>query len=332
MIHKRWRPLYGFTIVELLVVVAIIGTLIALLIPAVQSAREASRRSACSSNIRQIVLATLNHESTYNALPAGGTITGYGAGSYGHSFWPYVLPYMEQTNVYSQLELQGTSSNAGNTGWLGIGGNQTNARQLDQVEFSFMLCPSSSVDRTVTLQDPTADVQSATIMLSHYVGIAGSSRHETARPIHTFDGFEGSIGSGGALMVGNRIPLQRVSDGTAKTLLLGEQSDWCRQEDGTPVRCESSCLHGFLMGPRTVNFSRQFNLTSLAHPVNHKQWTATGVAGNCGPNRAIQSPHPGGALVGLVDGSVHFMSEQTDTEVLFTLADRDDGKPLGSWK
>jgi hypothetical protein len=308
------------------------GVLIAMLLPAVQSAREAARRSACSNNLRQVVLALLNHESTHSSLPPGGTITGRGAGAYGHSFWPYVLPYMEEMDVFSRLELKGTAANAGNTGWLGVGGNQTNARALDKVEFPFMACPSSDVDRTVTLEDPTADIRTTTVALPQYVGVAGSARHETARPVETIDGFPGKVGLGGALVVGKRISLSRVSDGASKTLLIGEQSDWCQRDDGTPTLCDSSCLHGFLMGPRIVNFSRQFNLTSLAHPVGDKRWAAEGVAGNCGPNRAIQSPHPGGAFVGLVDGSVHFLAEATDPEVLFALADRDDGEPVGVWK
>jgi len=330
---RQYRQCFsGFTIVELLVVLAITGVLIALLLPAVQSAREAARRSTCSNNLRQVVLATLNHESTHHSLPSGGTITGRGAGAYGHSFWPYVLPYMDETVVFSRLELKGMAANTGNTGWLGVGGNQTNARAIDKVEFPFMTCPSSNVDLTVTLDDPTADIATTIVALPQYVGIAGSVRHETARPVETIDGFQGKIGQGGALVVGKRISLRMMSDGTAKTLLIGEQSDWCQCDDGTLTLCESSCLHGFLMGPRIVSFSRQFNLTSLAHPVGDKRWTAEGVAGNCGPNRAIQSPHPGGAFVGLVDGSVHFLAEATDLEVLFALADRDDGQPASVWK
>ena len=334
MIMSRQLPLCrpGFTIVELLVVIAIIGVLAALLLPAVQSAREVSRRSTCSNNMRQVVLATLNHESSHSALPPGGTITGRGAGAYGHSFWPYVFPYVEQTHLFTQLELKGNSTNGGNTGWLGIGGNETNARALDMVDLTFMVCPSSDIEHTVTLVNPQSDVPTSTVMLPQYVGIAGSVRHESVRPIKTIEGLPGKVGLGGALRVGERISLRSVLDGTTKTLLFGEQSDWCRQADGTLIHCESSCFHGFLMGPRIVNFSRQFNLTTLAHPIGEKSWMAEGVAGNCGPNRAIQSPHPEGAHVALVDGSVHFLASTTDTSVFFALADRDDGEPMGVWR
>ncbi len=322
----------GFTLVELLVVITIIGILVAMLLPAVQFARESARRSSCSNNLRQVVLATLNHESSFQSLPPGGTITGDGPGAYGHSFWPYVLPYMEETTIFTQLELKGDFSNRGNTGWLGIGGNQTNARALDMADFNFMWCPSSPVDRNVVIQNPSASVPDSTVPLSQYTGISGSVQHETTQDIKTLDGFDGKISFGGSLIVGKRLTLQRVVDGTSRTLLIGEQSDWCFGDDGTPTICESSCMHGFLMGPRTVHFSRQFNLTSLAHPVDHKRWTALGVQGNCGPNRPIQSPHPNGAMAALVDGSVHFLSQEMDSEILFSLADRDDGQPTNSWK
>src|SRR3954451_297585 len=82
----------AFTLVELLVVIAIIGVLVALLLPAVQAAREASRRSSCSNNLKQLSLAMLNYESTYNALPGG---TGRFGCCWG-TWMVRVLPYMEQ--------------------------------------------------------------------------------------------------------------------------------------------------------------------------------------------------------------------------------------------
>src|SRR5206468_4286961 len=86
------RVRHGFTLVELLVVIAIIGVLVALLLPAVQSAREASRRSQCSNNIKQLTLAMLNYEDVYKTLPGG-------VGRWGCCWGTWqvrILPYIEQ--------------------------------------------------------------------------------------------------------------------------------------------------------------------------------------------------------------------------------------------
>ena len=96
------RARRGFTLVELLVVIAIIGILVALLLPAVQAAREAARRTQCTNNLKQLGLAVHNYENTNKELPPGGlTPTG---GSYGHSWWVRILPYIEQGNVYDKFD------------------------------------------------------------------------------------------------------------------------------------------------------------------------------------------------------------------------------------
>src|SRR5689334_2705372 len=94
--------LRAFTLVELLVVIAIIGILVALLLPAIQAAREAARRSKCQSNLHNLALACLNYESSKKRLPQGFVATGPGAiESWGWGV--YILPYLEEQAVYDQL-------------------------------------------------------------------------------------------------------------------------------------------------------------------------------------------------------------------------------------
>src|SRR5262245_38816439 len=96
------RPRRGFTLVELLVVIAIIGVLVALLLPAVQAAREAARRSQCQNNLRQIGLATQNFHDTNNYLPPLRIAGAEGWASY----WVLIMPYIEQSNLQAAWNLQ----------------------------------------------------------------------------------------------------------------------------------------------------------------------------------------------------------------------------------
>ena len=93
----------GFTLVELLVVIAIIGILIGMLLPAVQQVREAARRTACKNNMRQIGLALHNYDSAFDEFPAGITITATGATAPNWSVTTWILPQMEQQNLFDQL-------------------------------------------------------------------------------------------------------------------------------------------------------------------------------------------------------------------------------------
>ncbi len=317
MTPRSPAPPRGFTLVELLVVIAIIGVLIALLLPAVQAARESARRTQCSNNLRQIGLALHTYENAAKAFPTGGL---YAAGGYGHSWWVRILPNVEQGNVYNQFDFLGAS-----TGWLGSGGNVKNRELLRGKIFPWMFCPSSTLAKQ-GLDFPEHDY--AKIMSATYVGIAGSSDHPTVKSKNPVQGVDGKISSGGVLMVLETVRVGDISDGTSNTLAVGEQSDFCINDKGEPEDCRSDCYHGFPMGPGNDGWQRIFNTTTVMHRINEKSMNALGVPGNCGPNRAIQSVHSGGAQVLLCDSSVRFLAETIPIQTLYNLANRDDGNVI----
>ncbi len=308
----------GFTLVELLVVIAIIGILVALLLPAVQMAREAARRMQCSNNLKQVGLAILNYEASVGSFPSGGLATG--AGSYGHSWWVRILPFAEQSAVYEKFDQKGTT-----TGWLAGGswnGNQINRDLLRLVEFALMDCPSSELPRQVLTG---TDYGEADIMSAMYTGISGATDHSTAED-RLSNPSDGRICYGGVLIVHDAVKMAEIIDGTTNTIMVGEQSGWCRSAVGKKADCRSDCWHGLAMGPRPNGGSnRHFNLTCMVHGINENSMSGLGVSGNCGPNRPIQSAHPDGAHVLRADGSVHFMAETTEVQLLYNLANRDDG-------
>src|SRR3954447_14569446 len=121
--YEMQKSRRGFTLVELLVVIAIIGVLVALLLPAVQAAREASRRSKCQNSLKQIALSLHNYESTFNVFPPGDCSVNKGAGDIPQaSTHAFILPYLEGGNSYStfNFDVQVNGNNANSTARIQI--------------------------------------------------------------------------------------------------------------------------------------------------------------------------------------------------------------------
>lgn len=303
----------AFTLVELLVVIAIIGILMAMILPAVQSSRETGRRLQCANNVKQIGMSILNYEQQKRSFPAGGVAAS--SGSYGNSWWVNTLPFIEENSTYAKLDLKGSNSGF-------VGSNSTNFNLLKDVLFPYMKCPSSNLP-------PSAPVGAGEFASPNYAGISGG--YSAALSPVNDSGTKGYISGSGILVLRRTVLAAHVRDGLSKTIMVGEQSDWCIDPTtGLEKHCAAHCRHGFTMGPTNDN-QRQFQVTTALHPINSKSWSLLGVngdSGQCHANTPIQSAHPAGAHLCAADGSVHFAVEYMAVQVLYDLANRDDGNSI----
>ena len=319
------RKTKAFTLVELLVVIAIIGILIAMLLPAVQAAREAARRMQCANNLKQVGLALLSYESASGHFPPGGISRSNG--SCASSWWVPTLAFIEQKVISDRFDFD--------AGWV----NQENHHLLDKVRFPFMYCPSSTLPPLANGEGGSP----AQLMRPTYAGVAGATNHSTAYDFSDSSSFisNGRISLGGVLIPWDSVTMSDISDGTSNTIAVGEQSNWLdpvpnASGTGDPIKVSqesgdrrSDSCHSFMIGPFARSWtSRQFNLTHVRYPINERSPNIDGVFGSGAPNMPIQSAHTGGAQALFVDGSVHFLEEALDINILFDLANRDDGKTV----
>ena len=308
----------GFTLVELLIVIAIIGTLVGMLLPAVQSAREAARRSACGNNIRQLGLALLNFESSRRRLPAASD-RGWNGGGGGYSWIAFVLPFMEETNLHNTLS---SSSNRFSAAYVGGGVNAAQAL----VSLPQLICPSFSGNIRAATAYATTTVSNAAI--TNYKGTAAEGYSSAGMP-------DSGSGGGGVMTLqtwgsepGNSktgVTLSMISDGTSKTFALAEtrettQSAWI---DGSRAWVTAATGQGVINAT-----ARTWTGTSSLL----EQWKATPAWAGYGgttPQLGPSSQHQGGIVVhGYADGHVGLVNSEIDTNLYFSLYTRGDGETV----
>jgi prepilin-type N-terminal cleavage/methylation domain-containing protein len=197
----------GFTLVELLVVIAIIGVLIALLLPAVQAAREAARRMQCSNKLKQIGIASHNYYGTYNALPCGRPVApaAVTSGAVRWSLFIWILPFIEQSAAYNTLTARDIW---GNTTYWNPMITSTPDSEFNKVltsKYDFLLCPSDSNSsrKTATALGCSNYVYSSGDYAVHAGASAGKNR--------------------GPFGIGLWLGLNAVNDGTSNTLFFSER-------------------------------------------------------------------------------------------------------------
>ncbi|UUO07741.1 DUF1559 domain-containing protein [Blastopirellula sp. J2-11] len=309
---QRSRRTRGFTLVELLVVIAIIGVLIALLLPAVQQAREAARRMSCQNNLKQIGLGLHNYHDTYLKFPAGRyedsnvkTQLGWGA---------MILPFLEQTALFDSIQANGGMT-VDDT-WDTLPAVQADARNV----LEMFICPS---DIGGGLNEHpymlgVADDPSSAYGKSNYVGIAGASNFDDTEDL---DGvFQHSFS-----------PVQHarfadITDGTSHTMIVGER---CSLPGvGIPANQGKAYRASIWIGDRNVGpggSSSMDVLTRMDRAADNVQYTIFGVNNLC-----LTSVHPGGLQMLSGDGHVSFVSENIDLRVyagLGTMAGAEVSQP-----
>jgi prepilin-type N-terminal cleavage/methylation domain-containing protein len=309
----------GFTLVELLVVIAIIGVLVALLLPAVQAAREAARRTQCSNNLKQFILATHNYVDTAGALPTGMSTKNLSV----HAF---ILPFAEQGNLHSQIDFTQTYNHAANATARGT-------------KVAFFNCPS----------DPQVSLPAGWAGTS-YRGNQGSGVLYGLPPTSSSDPNYGMPEPNGVFMREKFLPLASITDGLSNTAAFSEH---CKGDFNPGISTPNDT---FKPGATPANADEAY-AQCLAVDVNDLSKQGVSDVGapwlqgyhsttqyfHVGPPKSrscmfppgriattANSQHPAGVLVALCDGSVRFVGSTIDLATWRAMGTRNEGEVLNN--
>jgi prepilin-type N-terminal cleavage/methylation domain-containing protein len=314
----------AFTLVELLVVIAIIGILVALLLPAIQAAREAARGAQCSNNLRQIGIALLNHHDSIRSFPPGVHVSQLnGSGTHGPAAFGWgglILPYLEETSLGSQYQAIPDYPDYNWETATGPGGNP-NSGTLSKTPLAVFSCPTDVMPPINIWYNAGKDPFSK----SNYVGIAGmyGAQDATAanpmkfvNPVDlpSFPPAEQTqyAATFGIFGGNQKSKMKDITDGSSKTLMVGERDG--RVADDIPTGRQAGYWTGAIR-------SRWLNST-LANARDDGNFRLNGTSkwGTGSLHRA------GGMYGGFGDGSVRFLSEDMDGFVWEAMATRAGGE------
>ncbi|WP_437200784.1 DUF1559 family PulG-like putative transporter [Planctomicrobium sp. SH664] len=312
----------GFTLIELLVVIAIIGVLVAMLLPAVQQAREAARRNACQNNLKQLALAVHNYHDVAGVFPPGyvwnSTVAVAATRQRTYGWGAFLLPYIDQANVYNQLE---TGLKSMRDLFL------TDAdRPKLQIPLPIYRCPSDNGSALTLRGTSEHNVGNGwEVARSNYVGNYGYNGDPISSPGNQTLGVWGNCPGDGVFYRNSRTTFRDITDGSSMTFMLGERAyeiPGSRFLPGAAVYIgvndnESAAGSAWGRGHAVVG--------SVAYPMNNN------IADSYIVRHSYSSPHVGGAQFALCDGSVRFLSEHMSDVTYQALGKREDGRTIGEF-
>lgn len=288
------RP--AFTLIELLVVIAIIAILVALLLPAVQQAREAARRTQCSNNLKQIGLAIHNYHDTNSRFPLSSiepTLSRSGA-------FASLLPYIDQANLYQKYDFS-----LGNS-------DPANLTAVSQ-RIATYLCPSAPFRRPVPISGCDANDRAPG---TYAVATGSGDPWGTIASGAPNNGAIVNSGSGSTSM-------RDISDGTTSTLLGGESAWNFADYTFTSGPCNGQIRWGFSYWSSPYPLATAFTTRGAFNPKSRN--------GDSNRLANFRSEHLGLVNMLFCDGSVRYLSENIDHTLLDNLATRAGGEPVGEF-
>lgn len=306
--HSECKPSNGrgFTLVELLVVISIIGILVALLLPAIQAARESSRRSSCQNNLKQIGLALANYESAHRSFPPGKqwSLPRTNPNTFDFAWSSVVLDYAEEQALHDQLDFKLPLTDPVNL-------------PASRQPLAMYLCPSASrIESHRNELGQLFNLNGAPgegLGCIDYLGISGPDG-EKSNPVTGEDygkqrgillGTKG-LPDGKTLMKPPAVTTAKITDGLSQTMCIVECTG--RGADVSKKGNVKSLNGAWASGG---------NISHIKKGVNdeepEKAWE----------DERIFSDHPGGALSLLCDGSVHFLRNDMEPELIRSLCSRD---------
>jgi prepilin-type N-terminal cleavage/methylation domain-containing protein len=333
----------GFTLVELLVVIAIIGILVALLLPAIQAAREAARRTQCTNNLKQLGLAAHNYLSAKKDVLPGGLFQEFKipGGAQGESFFVYLMPYMENQSIYDRWDF-------GKVAIPGRANNSATETSPAAIIIPALICPSDNPAEKVTNITPSSTNQATFggyFSVTSYAGNHGTLNYFAysalgCGPDSTDDGMfniiapagstagqEYTHANGSKVRPTQGVALRTVTDGTSKTLMFGERytadAIFDAKYSGTSgLLIHQWALWGWTGGLKgTGHVTRSGGITSV---INRQSDTCTLTAACCQDVRLRTwgSGHPGGAVFVFAEGSTTFLTDGNNPTTLADISTR----------